>query len=451
MDTDLAYLSNKRVLLDAPGFKKSDLYSSIMNSSVELVEATYNTGRLKISATSKGFGGTSQFIIPNSSFIGTTYLHLELPNLLDGQTLSRGWGYAAIRSMSYLFGSSNVSQIQLGGQAHFLRLMSQCETAEKRSELFRLGGDEYLSPITFLDPADNVVKRDPNAVISADIILGLPWSSPAGDHMKLPFDTNILSNPITIQIEWAQARELYGGNVTISPVPPPPTEFAAAVMSFHLGDLTNKDQSLRRELEVARNSNEPLYYSYPFIHSQSYTPTQFWGSTSSASPVSVPLLGFINADLLSIDVGIVRTNLLQAGATSSPNVFQYDNIQNVALKFNGLIMFEAPKNAWRLIAMRGTTGAAYFQNSLILPHTADPASFDSIPQDTYILQIDFTRIRSMLSEGEMQNVWRIGNNALTLEFTTEAGADVRYQMFCVYHYNAIGRIDGGGMTEVYFN
>ena len=446
MSVDLQYLANKRVLLDAPGYKKSDLYASITNSSVELVETTFNTGRLNISATSKSFGGTSQFIIPNSSFLATTYLHLEVPNPLLGQTLSRGWGYAAIRSISYLFGSSNVSQIALGGQAHFMRVMMQCETAEKRSELFRLGGEELLQPITTLDSLGRVV-RDPLATAAADIVLGLPWSSPAGDHMKLPFDTNILSNPITIQIEWAPASQIYGGDITL----PMPQELGAVNMTFQLGDLTNKDQSLRRDLELARNSDMPLYYNYPFIHSQSYAPTQIWGSRDPSSPVSVPLLGFINADLLSIGVGVVRTSLLQANATQSPNVFQYDNIQNVSLIFNGLIMFQAPRSAWKLYAMRGTTGGAYFQNSLIQPHTADPASFDSVPQDSYILMIDFTRIRALLSEGEMQNVWRIGNNALTLQFTTEGDANVRYQVYTVYHYNAIGRVDGGGMTEVYFN
>lgn len=448
---DLMYLASKRTALNAPGVKLSNNYYSLMNASVETVETTYNTGRLTISLTTKDFGGQAQVVIPNSSFLGEVYLHLELPNLgfasrgsgyNAGATLSRGWGYACISSINFLFGSSNVSQISMNGQSLLQTVMMSADTAEKRSELFRLGGQEMLQPITWVDPVDGLTKPNPNVVLSADILLPFPWSSSSGLHSKLPFDTNVLSNPITIQIQFNPRTTIYGGlnqNAWAN-------SFLAATAIFRQGDLTNKDQSLRRTLE----NNKDLSMFYPFIHKQSYTPTQFLGSTDQNSPVSVPLLGFINADLVGIMIGVVRVGLLTGSANGSPNIFQYDQLSNVNLQFNGLSMMNSPGQAWKLYqCAAGSLGASYFQNSLIKPHGADPP-FDSVPQDTYIMVIDFSRIRSTTFEGQFQNVWRIANNTLTLSFNTESGPDTQYQLYATYMYNGMAQINAG-QTSIYFD
>lgn len=449
---DLMYLAAKRTNLNAPGVKLSNNYYSLMNASVETIETTYNTGRLTISLTSKDFGGQSQVVIPNSSFLGEVYLHLELPNLgfsrrggtyVEGSTLSRGWAYAAISSINFLFGSSNVSQISMNGQSLLQTVMMSADTAEKRSELFRLGGQEMLKPIMFVDPVDGLSKPNPMATITADILLPFPWSSSAGYHSKLPFDTNTLANPITIQIQFNPSTAIYGGANRDAWA----SSFLAATAIFRQGDLTNKDQSLRRTLE----NNKDLSMFYPFIHKQSYTPTMFLGSTDQNSPVSIPLLGFINADLVSIMIGVVRVGLLTGTANGSPNIFQYDQLSNVNLQFNGLSMLNSPGQAWKLYqCAAGSVGASYFQNSLIKPHVPTDPKRDSSPQDTYILTIDFSRLRSMTFEGQFQNVWRIANNTLTLSFNTESGTDTQYQMYATYCYNGIAQINSG-TTSIYFD
>ncbi|MCK4831050.1 hypothetical protein KA005_85860, partial [bacterium] len=143
----LSLMSNKRTILSAPGSKLSSLYYNVMNSTVDSVEITYNTGRYANSLSTPFFGAQSQVILANSSFVGTVYLHLELPNLFAGQTLSRGWGYGCINQLSFLFGSSNVSSLQINGQTLWHTIALQCPTEELRSELFRLAGEEILTPI----------------------------------------------------------------------------------------------------------------------------------------------------------------------------------------------------------------------------------------------------------------------------------------------------------------
>lgn len=438
----LQLMANKRTILSAPGSKLSSLYYNVMNSTVDAVEITYNTGRYSSSLTTPEFGANSQVILANSSFVGEVYVHLELPNLYPGQCISRGWGYAAIQNLSFLFGSSNVSQLNINGQSLLHKLAMQCETAEKRSEIFKLGGDQQIGPIMKTNPDTGLPERDNDAVLSADILIPLPFSSASSLFSKKAFDTNLLNNPITIQIQFNQANSIYGGPVVPNPYP---TRFSAALMYFRQGDLFSKGLSLKRYLD--NHPDESMLY--PWIYTQSYLPSQFVGNNVFGTPVTVPLLGFINADLLAITIGVVRTSMLTPPQGQPANQFQYDNIQNVALLFNGTTMFYAPRSSWKLSTIR-SEGAQYFQNSIIYPTVTGGTVFTSAPQDSYLLHIDFSAIRSMTFEGMMQNVWRIGNNTLSLQFNTEGNSSVTYQAFVSYHYNSVVQVQQG-QTSIYFD
>lgn len=438
----LQLMTNKRTILSSPGSKLSSLYYNVMNSTVDAVEITYNMGRYSSSLTTPNFGASSQVILANSSFVGEVYIHLELPNLYDGQCLSRGWGYGAIANMSFLFGSSNVSQLNINGQTLWHKVAMALSTSESRSEFFRLGGDQQIGPIMRTNIDTGLPERDPYAILSADILIPLPFSSSSSLFPKKSFDSNLLNNPITIQIQFNQANSIYGGPTTPNGYP---SGFAQAIMYFRQGDLFSKGLSLKRYLDT--HPDESMLY--PWIYTQSYLPSVFPGQNVPGSPVTVNLLGFINADLLSITVGVVRLSMLNPPAGQPANQFQYDNIQNVALLYNGTVMFYAPRSSWKLTTIK-SAGAQYFQNSLIYPTVPLGTVFTSAPQDSYLLHIDFSAIRSMVFEGMMQNVWRIGNNTLSLQFNTEGNGTVNYQAFVSYHYNSVVQVQQG-QTAIYFD
>lgn len=440
----IALMSLKRTILNAPGTKLSQLYYSAANSTVDAVEITYNVGRYISSLSTPLFNAQSQVILANSSFVGETYLHLELPNLYENQTLSRGWAYQAIQQISIIMGSSNVSQVVLNGQSVFHKIMSQCETSEKRSEMLRLAGDEYLTPIMRLNPNTGLPERDPDAIISADILLPFYFSSASGLFNKKSFDTNLLNNPITFQIQFGPVTSIYGGIPTTQT--PFPGGFNNAQMIFRQGDLFSKNVSMKRFL--ATHPDESMFY--PDIFSQSYVPTTFFGSTDVTSPISIPLLGFINADLCALTIGVVRADLIAPPTGQSPNAFQFDPIQNIRLLFNGTIMFQAPRSSWKLFTMKSGLGGQYVQGSYIQPTLAGLGPYQSIPQDLYLLHIDFSAIRSTTFEGMFQNVWRIANNTLTLQFNTSQGELVRYNAYVTYHYNAVLQVQQG-QSALYFS
>jgi hypothetical protein len=368
------------------------------------------------------FGGQSQVVIPNQSLLNETYLHLELPPVVANQSLVRGWGYQCLASINFLFGSSNVSQLVLPKHVILQTVMSQCETAEKRSELFRLAGQEQL-------------VATPGINQTADILLPLPWSSMCGEHAKLPFDTSMLNNPITIQIQFDNANSIYGGTGTL------PTAFTKAQLYFRQGDLANKDQSLKYMLM----KQPDLMYSYPFIHHQPFN-VRFQGSTDSNNPAQLNLLSFINADLIHITFGCVRDSRQSPTSQSTPNQFAYDDLSNIQLKFNGLVMYDAPGKLYKVYNMKSLDGGSYWFNSLVAAGNVNP--FTSSPIDSYIVSIDFARIKSMCFEGRYQNVWRIGNNVITLTLNTETTE--QYNLFATYHYNAVAEVQSGE-TRIYFD
>lgn len=421
---DLIYLANKRTALSNPGTKMDDIYYSQINSTVELAEATYNLGRFTTSLSQLTFGSTSQVIIPNSSLVTGVYLFLEAPPVVDNQTLPLGWGYAMIQSVSYLFGSSNVSQIDLRQQSLFQTLMMECETDEKRSELLQLGGAQVTG-------ATGAVNQQ------AIVFIPLPFSSICGIKNKLPFDTSMLDNPIILQISLSRANQVYGGSGT------QPTGLLRATCVLRQGDLSNKDQSLRPVLQ----NNPSLMYSYPFIHRQSFNPSIFTGSTDQNNPINIPLQSFINADLVGISLGVVQATKLanNAGATN-PNPFEYDRISNITLSFNGLVMFSSPGELYRLTNMLSIPGGGGFHQSSITDSLTGP--FAVAPYNAYVLFIDFARVRAACYDGHYQNVWRVGNNTMTITFNTTTNN--QYYAFPIYHYNGVAEIQNG-QTRIYFD
>jgi hypothetical protein len=427
---DLTYLKNKRTILANPGTKISSYYYSAMNTTVELSEMTFNNGRLQISLSQQNFNSQSQLVIPNSSYLCEVYLHLELPPTLPNESLCRGWGYAAISNLSFLFGSSNISLLSITGQTMFQQLMLQCETAEKRNEVLNLGGQEVLNNTS---PFNN----------KADLILPFPWSSLCGMHHKKGFETDLLNNPITIQIQFGPNSSIYGGTAVH------PTAFSIATAYFRQGDYTYKDTSLKPIL--ARHPS--LMYSYPFIHAQSAIQTTFTGvpvtppsSGVATQRMNVPLLSFINADLISISFGVVQTANLNGSAGTSPSPFAYEPIFNISLLFNGLTMYESPGYAYRLYSMMSQPGAGYVQNSVINPGGTSP--FTSVPINAYVVVVDFSQKRSICYDSEFYNVWRIGNNTLTLNFNTPTATN--YTLFATYFYNAICEIQHEN-ANIYFD
>ncbi len=288
--------------------------------------------------------------------------------------------------------------------------MIQEMTAERRSEVLRLAGEEILNPTPGINQ---------HAVIQ----IMLPFSS-AGIAKK-PFDTTLLDSPITISVQFNNSDSFYIGTGTR------PLGFISAIISTAQGDLQNKSQSLRGAL-VRQPS---MRYSYPFIHSQSIP----INVTSNFPLLNInQITGFINADLIAISFGYILASEFTGTGSASPSPFNYARVTDVTLDFNGTVMYKAINQDYRLYNMQDELGASYVENSVIAP--ADTAPFTSLPVNSYVIAIDFSQLPSYSFSDRFYNTFRIGNNTMNLSATLPTAGN--YFLFLTYHYNGIISVNG---------
>jgi hypothetical protein len=413
------YLSVKPALLNAPGTKLHDVYYSSVNSTVEAAEVTYNMGRLVLTLNSLSFSSSNQVVIPNSSLVGGIFLHLAMDlGSAASVTVPRGWGYAAIQSINYQLGSSNANQQQLSGQSLWQVLAEQITTAEKASEFYRLGGQEYLTP---------------QGVIEADLFIPLPWSTACGSAQKLPFDTAMLNSPIYITISFNPASAFIGGSGV------KPSQFTDARLLVRQGDFSNKDLSLGPLIK----RDPRLIYGYPFVHHQTFQSTILAGT--AGIPMSFNLLSILNADLIGISYGVVMVSDYAPTGGNTPNPFNYQDVRDVQLLYNGQVMWNTPGTLDKLMSAYMIDGAGYFFNSIVAAGATAP--YASAPKDTYVRHIDFSRRREACFGQEFANVWRIGNNSLSMQFTPVTTGNCI--VFITYHYNGLADIQNGESRLLY--
>ncbi len=419
-------LSDKRVILSNPGTMFNDIYYSRYNTVQSLSEVTYNTGRYTQSLSSLQFGGVSTVIVPSGSLLSTFYLHLEITSSVNAPdvTLPRGWAFAALKQISYLMGSSNVPNISMDKHSIFQVVMGQCENAEKRSEMFHLAGEETFGLLA-------------NVPVVADVIIPLPWSTAVGREQKLPLPTDLLSNPVTVQIGFDVGGAFLGGSGATKP-----TAFSSGIALMRQGDMLNRDAGLRPVMY----KDPSLIYGYPFIHFQS---NQFQVVVTNTALNTITLTGFINADLLGISFGVLKDTDAVTTGQQSVRPFNYQELSNVTVLFNGLVMHGSPGRMHKLTNMNSINGASYVENSNI--NGAIVAPFLSAPTNTYVTWIDFSRLRCEQFTSHYENVWRVPNNTITLQFACPAGAAVdRATVLTTFFYSGIANIRQGE-TTIFFD
>lgn len=347
-------------------------------------------------------------------------LYAELPALGANQFLPRGWLANAIESISFILGSSNVSQLTINGQSHMAMYMSGCETAEKRLKALRMAGEEYSAG----------VAQAPGTINRAQMQLQLPFSRITSLCKKLPFDTNLLSNPIIIQIRFRPQNEIIGGSGFASG----PTGFSVAKVLATQIDLMDKSLSLKNFMY-----QEPqLQYNYPFIFTQSYT-VDFVNSNTNA--VNLNLLTIINADLVGISFHVVDLDNLSAGVAGANALspFNWQRVKDVLLTFNGLVFYDAPGDSAELYDLQDYPGSGMIPNSVVTGGGAGP--YISNPVDVRETYMSLTRLRNTLFCDHFQNSIRIANNALNLSFIGESNNNAR--LYITYYYNAVFGVKQG--------
>ena len=385
------YISNKRVLLNSPGIKRTELYYAEQDTRVDEIETQVLHGRFEESLN-LGFSSTSNINIQNSgNFLHHCMIHFKLPPLVEGQFLPRGFCYGLLGEVSWTLGSSSQSQLRLDGKTIFQTVMSMCTTSEKKSAILRLGGEEY--------------KNGSNGKpVEGIVFLPLPWSSLAtGSEAKLGLDTGLFSSLINIKIGINPAKSVYGGTV------PPPTAMLECLFVAREQELTNKANSLRTELM----NNSDMMLAYPFIRRESASEK----ITVTETSVTLSIQNFIEADLQGI---MFTAHLLEDQDTSGTKarnpLFPLECV-DMELLYNGQSIYRLKGRAGNLIDMLYDVGSGYIDHSRI-GRLTDLPSEESHPDQCHIYNFPLNMLKKNISyTGSYANTPRYSSQSMTIKLT----------------------------------
>jgi hypothetical protein len=418
-------VTTKRVILNAPGEKVTDIYYRDAATRVDHIETMNLMGRFQQSLI-LNFGSTSNLQIPNSgNILHQVFLHCKLPALQVNEFLNRGWLYNLVDSLTYTLGSSTQSQLRIDKYSIFQTAMLEMNSDEYRSMALVVAGDQHVNSTT--DP------------IEATIIIPLPWSSVRASEMcaKKGIDTALLNTNINLQITLSQASKIYGGSAIH------PTSALECYIYSREQELSNKANSIR---DMLFSSGQNMY-SYPFFHKQTPTPKQLMTEVDQ----TVNLAEFLESDLQNIYFSAHLDEDQDNTGGFSPNPLLCLHIEQIECLYNGQTIFKAPGRASRLIQPLYDGGSPAVKNSRIR-RTGTISGQASDEVDSYVYMIPFASmdLKNIDYSCQYSNSPRFSNQTMQLKLKVlnppnVAGSQPATVHF-TYAYSAVAELSNGIST-----
>ena len=323
-----------------------DMYYPGMENTEAVAFATYVENRFQATLPSQTFGSSSTVIFNPTEGLGDILLTLTLPDIsYTSVGCSEGWGYASIRQVGIRIGNSSLYYFT--GDQLLNAVLSDCEDSAKRDEMLFLGGQALnpVNPITGANDFDSVAKR------TAYVYIKCPWNSPSAQEKPLPIETDLLTQPVQLIVEFEPASKIF---VRASGASTLPTQFASAVMQFRQVHMMNGSDLLARRVDM--NSNA-LSYPLKYFQQTTFRTGITVAQNQAGVEQQISLTGFRSGSLKSIDIWAVSQDDLNGG---NPN--RWVLLGNVKLLVNGLVYYDAPSNSnqfWSIVDRKTSAVSAY--------------------------------------------------------------------------------------------
>jgi len=255
--------------------------------------------------------------------------------------LARGWGYSMIRQIAVRYGGS--SQYFWSGGQMLMENVIDMQDAVSRDALYRYGGDALMgiNPIT-AGSNDFAIRG-----AQAQCYINLPHNTPNGDGLKMnPLPTELLRQPVLVQVEMEDTRVVFSGNATAgtTPIAVPNGPLSNAYFQVKQVRMINSEDLLTSHHEPSKIS-----YTLPlkYFAQQEYTlqlPSSVV-SGSTANKTTVNLTGFRNGGVRTIVLWLTNsadTPSLGTLSTSTCRVYnpaQWYLPENNTISINGEIFY----------------------------------------------------------------------------------------------------------------
>lgn len=358
--------------------------------------------------------GTSTFTVPPNNGVQDVMVILRLPDLTGvsaGLGVNRGWGYAAIKQISYRIGGS--SQYFLSGDQVLLNALRQCPNAQARDDLFALGGAELTGAA--LNSSNNY----------AYVWLSLPWTKPTSAGKPVPLPSDLLTQQIQITVE-LQPPSVYfslsaGGGGTI------PTGLQSASFQVQQVMLHNQGDALASRVDMTTHS---LSFPCEFSQQELVIPL-----ANSAAQQTVSLTGFRSGEVKELQIWLTR-DADSTGVGGIKQMLRFYQPTDLQVTYAGDVYarYDAGSSVlWNLVNARQTPK---FANSLLVTNGAGGYNA-STPYDSYWVDLPFAQsydpdtAHSMYVSGK-----EITNGIVQLQLRTPS-AQADWKLHVTYVYNTV--------------
>lgn len=236
-------------------------------------------------------GGSSVFTIPPNNGVQDIILTMEIPAganaspVFDGRGLAlpRGWGYAAIKQVSFRYGGS--SQYFLSGQQLLQNCIRKAPNSGARDDLLSLGGQAA---------AGGAAAQGDFAVAQrAYVWLALPHTVPTADGKLPPLPSDLLTQQVQVTVELNPISGLFSEAAGAAGTPATSLSFGEFQVQQVI--LENQGDALARRVDMTSHA-----LSYPIEFTQQEVIVPLANSTSQA----VTLTGFRSGEVRNIQVWI---------------------------------------------------------------------------------------------------------------------------------------------------
>lgn len=500
-------LTAKLPLLSSPGtLLENTLYYDINSSSIVAVEQQATFAKDRITLNNFSMDSSPSAYIPSVLFAGTVFWIAKLNKSAEWLAAPgtdananvfcapSGWGFAALNQVIVYMGASTIAQIQISAMTNYLVNAATCETASKRSKMLE-GAGRYLNPNdtrSIMSAASvgksmwrskyfgnfyNTSPANPDTVFTAMtqcvVPLRLPWSSMAALDKRLSMDCKLSTQPIQITLFGNGPTDFLtmGSNVQTQIQ----TAWDVSTIQLWQEELSDKSLSVRNELLAMPEFN----VGYPFQYAQSI-PFDIIAQNDKGTTdyeFVMNITSIINSDLTTF-----LFNITWSGRTEPTNgqccPLYGELLTDITLLLNGQRFFGFDEDCYQFVTLAKQLDDPN-QTGIIMP--SSNTSIQSSAQAGYsvsgnIYEFNNSRLRSIISEANLQNTARFTNQTFQLSFkinrdayylgvvppqggtpsatTYQTGVSKQsgYRLNMSYLYNAVFMIGGdGGTTKLITN
>jgi hypothetical protein len=332
-----------------------------------------------------------------------------------GYAFPRGWLASMVAQLSLRIGGSSLYNFT--GDQVFIDTLTDCEESGKKQAVMNLAGGELLSVADYASELNR----------SASIYIKMPFNSISALQKTLPLNTDLLTQPVQILIQWKNFADVafwYGAGL---PVPfNLPTQFASADVNFRKTTMQNSEHLLaRRENMLQKALTIPLRY-----FSQTTFRTNVM-SVSAGQVNTINLTGLRSGSVKYIDIWCTP---LVNGAVPPGSNWNFVPLTQVQLLINGLVMYDSrnSNNAMWSLCERKTPAQV---DTTILSAGVGNANAVATPSVMPWVVVPFAQLSEpMAYENDVVMGYAIQNSVLNLSVVFPVSGS--YTINCAYHYAA---------------